>query len=294
MCFFISFSNVIAVVSYGNANGNTNLPTGDMGWSYVGSENGASGVYLGGSNGTGWVLTANHVGFGNFTVNGVTYNAIAGSGQQIASIDLYAFKITVGSGTGLSLLSNLTLASTSPTNGQALTIIGNGLDTTSAQKTWYVNTTNPTNYIWSTNYTFGTALAQGYQELGSNGKNWASNVSVGITTSYNSTSMIETIFNNNSSQAGQLAVGDSGGGMFISTGAGFALAGINDLQLLYNNQPANTAIFGAGSLDINIAAYKNQIYAVTGLSPVPEPSSLPLAVLGFAMIMALFRPRKSS
>jgi len=79
---------------------------GITGWNYVGQVNGASGVYLG----NGWVLTAAHVGMGNFILSGNTYEAVAGSSHSISNsngtVDVVLFQINttaLGSNAILSL-----------------------------------------------------------------------------------------------------------------------------------------------------------------------------------------------
>ena len=277
------------VIGSGNGSGNTNAPSGpngDLGWNYVGSLNGASGVYLGGGNGSGWVLTANHVGFGNFTLNGTTYSAIAGSGQQIGSIDLYAFRITVGQGTGLSLLSNLTLAGTSPASGETLTMIGNGKDRATSKTYWSVNM-GSTPYTWNESNRFYNA--SGYKQLSTSSKRWGSNRMDGRT-NINSTSMIQTTFTESGiSNEAQAAVGDSGGGVFVPMDNGsYQLAGIMDLVGTFSGQPANTAVFGNVTYSIDIATYQEQIIAVTG---VPEPSVWMLSLTGLGVLIATARRR---
>ena len=279
------------VINSRTGSGNTNAPSGpngDLGWNYVGSLNGASGVYLGGGNGSGWVLTANHVGFGNlnFTLNGTTYSAIAGSGQQIGSIDLYAFRITVGQGTGLSLLSNLTLAGTSPAVGETLTMIGNGKDRATSETYWRV--TGTTSYTWNESNRFNYN-ASGYKQLSTSSKRWGTNLADG-TTNINSTSMIQTTFTESGiSNEAQAAVGDSGGGVFVPMDNGsYQLAGIMDLVGTFSGQPANTAVFGNVTYSIDIATYREQIIAVTG---VPEPSVWMLSLTGLGVLIATARRR---
>src|SRR5271170_6434745 len=55
--------------------------TGVTGWNYVGSIGSASAVYL--SNG--WVITAAHVGAGNFVLGSTTYNMVPGSVRPISN-----------------------------------------------------------------------------------------------------------------------------------------------------------------------------------------------------------------
>ncbi len=95
------------------------------GWNYVGQINGgASGVYLGNYSGTHYVLTANHVGGGNFTLGGTTYNLVSGSYHQVApALDLGVFAIHGGA--PLDALTQLVLGS-SLTTSSSLNMIGYG------------------------------------------------------------------------------------------------------------------------------------------------------------------------
>ena len=266
------------VISFGDGSGNTTAPVGDFGWSYVGAINGASGVYLGGSGGTGWVLTANHVGSGDFvTSDGLRYNSVANSGFQFGNSDLYAFQVAVGTGTGLSLLGNLNLAGSAPVDGSALTMIGYGYDRSPESTTWYVDTT-PATWSWSTSEFNGwDSTFQGYQELSTSTKRWGTNLSSGVI-NYSGTSVIQTTFTTDPAHGAQGAGGDSGGGVFSIFGAGYQLSGIMMEISTYNNQPAYTAVAsnslqGNLTYSIDISAYANQINALTGLSPSSSSTS---------------------
>ncbi len=65
--------------------------SGTDGWNYVGQVNGASGTYLG----NGWVITAAHVGAGDFTLGGVTYIPVSGTTTEIdgGDVDITLFQI---------------------------------------------------------------------------------------------------------------------------------------------------------------------------------------------------------
>jgi len=94
------------------SNWNSGWPTvGKTGWDYVGQINGgASAVYLG----YGWVLTARHVGSGDFTLNGVTYPLVTGSEHYLTNsdgtADLTLFQISTSPA-----LNPLTLSQAPPT-----------------------------------------------------------------------------------------------------------------------------------------------------------------------------------
>lgn len=284
------------IVGAGNGSGNTNAPSGlwgDAGWSYVGKVNGGSGIYLGEYGGGNWVITAGHVfndgGNRSFILNGTSYDALSGSGIQISGIDLYVYRISVGAGTGLSLLANLSLSGTSPTPGNPLSnsssdplcMIGYGKDRAASVTYWNVNTSS---WTW-TETSAGSANATGFKELGSQSKRWGYNYADQITT-VNGTSMIQTTFrysaNDGTTFSTQAAVGDSGGGVFklLDNGA-YELAGLMDLVTTLPNQPANTAILNSSlTYSIDVASYRSAI-----LDAVPEPSSYALVGLGGFLLL---------
>jgi hypothetical protein len=291
-----STSSFAVVIGSGNGSGNTNAPSGsngDLGWNYVGMVNGGSGVYLGAYGGANWVLTAGHVyndgGSRNFSINGAVYQSVSGSGTNIAGLDLYAYQITVGQGTGLSLLSNLTLAGTSPATGETLTMIGNGKDRADSRTYWNVNT-GSTPYTWSEVRPPVFFNASGYKQLSSNSKRWGSNQADGVVT-VNSTSMIQTTFDSGIPNEAQAAVGDSGGGVFVLMNDGsYQLAGIMDLVENYSGQPDNTAVFGNLTYSIDVASYRSAI-----LDSVPEPGEFWLLILGGVFLAwVLLRAKKQS
>jgi autotransporter-associated beta strand protein len=265
------------VISSGDGTGNTTAPVGDFGWSYVGAINGASGVYLGGSGGMGWVLTANHVGSGDFvTSDGNRYSSVANSGVQFGNSDLYAFQVAIGNAP-LSSRSNLYLAGAAPVDGSILTMIGYGYDRSPESKTWFVDTT-PATWIWSTSvFNDSDSTFQGYQELSTSTKRWGTNLSSGVI-NYSGTSVIQTTFTTDPAHEAQGAGGDSGGGVFSIFGEGYQLSGIMTEISTYNNQPAYTAVAsnslqGNLTYSIDISAYANQINALTGLFPSSSSTS---------------------
>jgi hypothetical protein len=68
----------------------------------------------------------------------------------------------------------------------------------------------------------------------------------------------------------------------------YQLAGIMDLVGTFSGQPANTAVFGNVTYSIDIATYREQIIAVTG---VPEPSVWMLSLTGLGVLIATARRR---
>ena len=63
------------IIDSGDGTGNTSAPADDPGWAHVGNRGGLTAIYLG----NGWVLTANHVGIGDVTFDGILYPAVADS-----------------------------------------------------------------------------------------------------------------------------------------------------------------------------------------------------------------------
>jgi hypothetical protein len=108
--------------------GNTTAPHDDPGWNNVSFRGNGTAVYVG----NGWVLTANHVTGGNMTFGGQTYAEVPGTAFSLtnnaaagktANTDLKMFPID-GIPAGLPTLA---IASTTPTAGTAMTMIGGGV-----------------------------------------------------------------------------------------------------------------------------------------------------------------------
>jgi hypothetical protein len=256
--YYNSSNNISGTVAtWTNANswgsGNTNT-----GWDYVGSMNGASGVYLG----NGWVLTAGHVGAGDFTLSGNTYryagysytNFTMNYGGTNYSSDLNLFRITTNSTAGYSLnLPALTIAASSPvafdantranqiTQSQAV-MIGFG----GGSKSWGVNNV--------------TAI----------GLNVFANAfgSTGFATQYGSFSSRFTTISNNA----KLVTGDSGGGAFMFVSNQWVLSGINEA----NNSNGDSFMV---QLSYYAAAISNAIAAAPSPTPTPTPTPSPSATV---------------
>lgn len=290
-----SASSFAVVIGSGTGASNSSTPVGpwsDLGWGYVGTVNGGSGIYLGAYGGANWVLTAGHVyndgGSRHFSINGAVYQSVSGTGNNIAGLDLYAYQITVASGTGLSLLANLSLASASPVAGNPnssalsdpLSMVGYGRDRAVNPTYWNVNTST---WTW-TETNSGSANAVGFQELSSRSKRWGYNYADQVTT-VNNTSMIQTTFrysvNDGTIFSTQAAIGDSGGGIFKLLDDGtYELAGVMDLVTTLPNQPSNTAILNNSlTYSIDVASYRTAI-----LDAVPEPQGFWLLILGGGLL----------
>jgi hypothetical protein len=243
--YYNSSNNISSTVSsWTNASwgsGNTNT-----GWDYVGSMNGASGVYLG----KGWVLTAAHVGAGNFTLGTNTYPwdgysvtnfTITIGGTNYAS-DINLFRISTNSSTGSVLsLPPLVLNSNAPTvfsgrsttNTSRVVMIGNG-----GGKSWGVNNVTSINQ-GVTVLSYGTADFS--TAFGTN------------------TSGSATVVNN-----AKFITGDSGGGAFMLIGSQWLLTGIN--EAVDNN---------GNSYMVQLSYYASTISSAIASAPAPTPTPTP-------------------
>ncbi len=282
-----------AVIVYGgDGTQNTTALTDDPGWANVGLLNGATGVYIGSYASGYWVLTATHVGSGNITLGGTTYNVVAGSGVQVSG-DLYAFRIDTDP-----LLPTLSLASVRPTNGSAVVLIGDGLNRASSLTTWYVDVdTNPN--TWSTSFFAGAdGTVTGYRYGSGNTLRWGSNTIDG-TASYNIgtgvTSGLYVDFNAVTGES-QGAPGDSGGALFYKNSSTWELAGILSAIGTFsgpstlNGQPSGTAVVGNVTYAIDLSNYSGALSAIIA---IPEPSTWAVTLGAGALGLAVWRRRRT-
>ena len=274
--------------------GNTNAPIDDPGWNYVGYLNGASGIYLG----SGWVLTASHVGPGNFTLGGISYAPLSNSTVQITNTtpgkttntDLIMFQLaSTPAGLG-----QLTLSSAPPTLGGPVTMIGAGRDR-GAFTEWSINQAT-TPWTWTEVSSGGNAA--GYQTLSSNTMRWGTNsitnaslwVSVDVDGPRDVRSFA-TLFDTIVGDEAQAVLGDSGGAVFQKNGSAWELGGVIFTVAGFSGQPsaATTPIYGNATYSADLSYYAPQI-----LSVVPEPSTYALLALSAAGLGAhvLRRRRK--
>jgi len=303
-------SSAMAVVDYGNSGTANNTSTGaGAGWDYTGTvlfstgSFNASGVYLGSYGGSYWVLTADHitgtlpvygVGLGSFNLGSFNY-AFSGSAIRITSGDLGNADLVVvrisstdsAATSYLSTLPNLSLATTSNV-GSTVKMIGNGLDRAPSLTTYFVDT-GTTPFVWSTtSFPEADATVNGYAETSTNVKRWGTNTADSTSTAdagFGNTHVVITDFDAVDGQA-QVALGDSGGGVFLGNSS--TLTGILLYDLTFSGQPGNTAVVGNQTAYADISTYRSNI-----LSVIPEPGSFGLLVLGgLATGAVLYHRRK--
>jgi hypothetical protein len=273
------------IVAGGDGTQNTADPNTGVPWDHVGTIGGASGIYLGAFSGGYWVATATHVGAGNFTLGGTTYALASGSGVQIGGSDLTLFRITGDPG-----LSSLTISSTAPAVGAAVTMIGNGVNRGTAQLYWSVNQTT-TPWTWTPLADSTGSNASGYAWGSGNALRWGTNTIAG-SSSYNvgtgATNALVTVFDPISGEA-QGATGDSGGAMFYfnSGTSAWELTGVMGAVTTFSGQPGSTAVFSDATFMVDLASYHDAI-----ITAIPEPGAIGMGWAAFAAAVAMrFRRR---
>lgn len=271
------------VINTASGTGNTNAPVDDPGWANVGYINGASGIYLG----AGWVLTAAHVGAGSISFAGISYSPLAGSSVVLTNstigrttnTDLLMFQLT-STPAGLG---PLTLASSAPTLGTSVTMIGAGRDRGNLIQ-WNVDTgADP--WTW-TQVSSGGNFA-GYQTLESSSMRWGTNtlsatdIWVNATNGVPDVKSFATIFNALSldDNEAQAVLGDSGGAVFTRKESAWELSGVMFTVVGFDAQPSptTTPVFGNVTLSADLSYYAPQIMSI-----IPEPSTY--ALLVFSML----------
>ena len=283
-------SALAVIIDSNTGTGNTTAPTDNPGWANVGTVNNGSAIYLGNR----WALTATHVWTGSTTFSGTTYAHIAGSeitlsnngaSGQSAYSDLVLYRLATDPG-----LPSLPIASSTPANGSAVTMIGAGRNR-GAFTTWAVNTgTIP--YVWTVSST--NVAAAGYLWDSTRTMRWGTNTTSGtswVTIPDNGKSVLsfETTFNDilgNSSEA-QAAPGDSGGAVFYKNGGTWELAGMIASIGAFSGQPG-AAVFGNVTYSADLSFYRSQIVTI-----VPEPSGIGLAAVGCAAVFFIRRRKRA-
>jgi hypothetical protein len=288
------FGHIVQAVILTDGNGSFHTDSSGIGaaWNYVGAINGASGIYLGQYNGNSWVMTANHVGVGSFTLAGISY-PISGSGFRLTNADSSPSDLLLYQISGNPGLPALTIASSSPGVNTQIDLVGNGLDRSNSLSAWTVDsTTNP--WTWTSS---PSGSESGYLWAGTATKRWGTNIvaQTGLT-ALSGTSAFLTNFGtfgagpNTGSDNAQATVGDSGGGVFLSDGT---LIGLIDAEGTFSGQPANTSVFGDGTFVANLSRYRPEILSIVAVPEMPT-SVLLLAGLALVGTLLLRRRRKAA
>lgn len=242
-------------------------------FTFVGQVNGASGVVVAPN----WVLTAQHVGSGVFTLNGVNYtpdqafNADGTGGIPITDLTLMHFTAS---------FSTWSSPYYGTVTGQLMTMVGfGGAGSFRADGTGY-------------DVFGGGSRLKGFNmasTVATEQLPWLGNASVeaieydldgnGIDTFGDGGPVLDI---NGRSVEGGLAGGDSGGGFFMDVAGVQRLVGTNDFIFDAQNNN-NNFDFGDGGGAIYLGAYQNWIEG--HINPVPEPASMAALTLGVAAML---------
>lgn len=247
--------------------------SGFGGYRYVGALNGASGTYLQ----DGWVLTANHVGAGDFVLDGVPYSYVPGSEIRLETspgqlADLLMFQIYP-----VPPNPPLRIRQPPPEVGGFLIMIGNGFDqgTPIEFDPWGPTIDPPSlnGWMWGTQKAvrWGVNRVHDYPKLSIRG-----------------TQTFRTQFDDRLLE-GHATMGDSGGAILMYDGSspGPELAGIMLSISLEWQQPYGSALLTNQTIIASIDVYRDQIKQNIA---VPEPSgALPA---GLAMLAVLSHVRR--
>ncbi len=264
------------LIDSGDGTGNITAPSPDPGWSYVGTfaQAALSLVYLG----NGWVLTANHNGFGDVLLDGVVYPYLPGSEIRVndplpphALSDLLMFRISPYPEWPL-----LPIAANPPPLGTPLVMIGDGLER-GAPTSWDPNGPDPPGPYY------------GYFWACCNTMRWGTN-NIGQYPSvrvYDTEVFLSLFDQNGSTHEAQGANGDSGGAAFAWNGSSYDLAGIMIANMTYSlSQPYQTSLYGNGTYSVDLSFYRGYI-----LLQMPEPVGGLWAGIALTAVLARRRAR---
>jgi len=253
-------ANSAAAVLIATPDGSANVTDpGFFGWSYVGQVNGLTATYLG----NGWVLTANHVGTGDFELGGTTYPWIPGTEVRLRTnpttlADLLVFAISPSPA-----LAPLPIRTTPPPVGEFLILIGCGRDRGGATS-------------WDPNGAFPPPPEElfGWDWAATQTKRWGTNEVTALTTGLiaGTVSFYTEFDDGEILPEAQAATGDSGGAAFSINGAATELAGILYAIGPTPGQPPNTALFTNLTFIARLDFYYDELSQIIA-NPVPGPAS---------------------
>jgi len=231
-----------------NSMSNTNAPADGAPWANIGRVNGPSGTYIA----AGWVLTAAHVGAGDFTLGTLTlpYDGIShrltNSDGTVTDMILFHVSQTAS-------VPSLPLASSPPALNSVVDFIGTG----------YIAGSGPMPIGSYTGFTWFLTSAR------SLGNNKVASINYVYNAGFGNVTLFSTSFEatGQTSAECQGTGGDSGSGVFQKSGAVWQLVGMSDLVSVYTNQPANTSVYGNSTFAAQISTYRSQILAWLGSIP---------------------------
>jgi hypothetical protein len=219
---------------------NLEVPPDDPGWANVGSCNAWTAVYLG----SGWVLTAAHVGVSNIDLGGTMYAADFGSRERVfnsdgTAADLLLFRIQPEPD-----LPSLEIAVESPPIGTQIVMIGSGLgrgEKTAGRGRVGFAWAAPSIKRW------GTSLVHEYLH----------DQSVGFTDAFATRFSIAR-----TAHEAHAAHGDSGGAAFARLDDRWQLVGTIMAVDAHPGQPARSAAYGNRTIIADLSRYRQFIRSI--------------------------------
>lgn len=258
----ISPPTLAVVISSATDFANVKAPAQDPGWLNIGRVGGGSAIYLGNR----WVITANHVGGKTLTLSdGRQFAASIGSDNSIKKTgqsgtpDLRMFRLAQDPG-----LPALPLATSAPTIGTQVMMIGSGTDRTSQLRGWDLTQTI-SGVQWTETEIFNAEVI-GHGLGTTSTKRWGQNV-VSRNSTFrpsDSTQIFLTTFDREGILfEAQATPGDSGGAVFIDGGdLGPLLAGLMITTQPLIDQPENIVTYGSQTAIADLTFYRNEILSL--------------------------------
>jgi len=231
------------IIDSGDGTGNTSAPAEDPGWAHVGARGGLTAIYLG----NGWVLTANHVQVGDVTFDGILYPAVANSHIRLENDDASLPDLGVYRIDPSPELPILPIRATTPPVDTAVIMIGKGRNRGSATSWDPDGPAGPYD-----GYEWGLGMAM----------RWGTNLVEGFSRAVNTECFYTDFTEGEPSHEAQAATGDSGGAVFIENGDTWEIAGVLLAIGPYEEQPAETALYGNSTYAADLALYRDQIIAI--------------------------------
>ena len=266
------------IIDSGDGTGNTTAPVPDPGWHHVGARSDQTAIYLGGR----FALTANHVGPGSLTLDGVTYAYVPGTAVALDNgdgtyADLVMFEIHPAPP-----LPALAIASVPPPVGTPLVMVGRGVNRGPA--TWFdPNGLDPPEPVFGYDWGSGQTMRWGTNSV-------IGTLLVDLIDGSQTMSLMTSFDHGGSAHEAQGATGDSGGAAFAWSGSQWQLAGVLfAIGARYTNQPSDTSLYGNVTLTADLSAYRPQILYVMEM---PEPNGG--LQVGAAIVAMLARRRRAS
>jgi hypothetical protein len=192
----------------------------------------------------GWVLTAAHIGAGDFTLGGTTYTLVAGTAKRLGNgtADLLMFQVTPQPP-----VSPVNIILNPLPNGTPITLVSVGPGRGSIPESW----TDPDTLI----------VYPGWQVYATSAKRWGLNTVSSDPRGFfprfdGHSQLFGAAYTQGPNHESVAWSGDSGGGVFTSDGQ---LAGIIDNLVKFGSPPQDAALYGFSTVFIDLSYYWREI-----------------------------------